>query len=818
MNRPDKTPPHCDAGDRSEIDGSTDLAEMGEIEVLARTLYGEARGEPVAGKEAVANVVMNRVRRSREKTSGYWWGNDVKTVCTKPWQFSCWNANDPNRLKILTVKATDRNYQSCIRIARRAVHGALADRTGGATHFHARGIFPPWARGRMYSAEIGRHQFYSGIEQEQGTTADSSRHPSPCGQGLRLSVGKATRIEYEEPEMAEHIQIDDLSPRVQYDGDGAQSVFTYPFPIFEDSDLVVFEDTVVKVLSTDYTVQGAGQSAGGTVTFTVAPAANSSVTILRNVPIKRTSDFQESGEFRANVLNDELDKQIAMLQQVAEDVGRAVTFPATPPSTIDLTLPEPTANALIAWSSGADGLVNGPSTTEIDTSVTAAAASASAAASSATDASNSASTAATHETNAGNSAGAAATEAANAATSAGQAAASATQAANAAASNIYSTVENETFADSPIAVGANDNGTLFVIDTTGGAVVVNMPDIDTVGEAFRCGVLKDDGGSNTITVSGDDADTINGSANYVIANAREMANFVADEVGATDSWVAFGGGVSAGNRTTEIFVDSTDYTSGTTTQLTLANDYGAEDNIDVLFDGHGQHRNTYSLSGTALTFAAAIPLGTGEVQVTGGYTQPIAVPADNSVTTAKINPGAVTGVKLSDMVISDLTTETAIDGDNDFVMIHDGSANAKRKMSVTNLMADISAIIVGEVRMWPAGTAPTGFLICDGSEISRTTYADLFAVIGTLYGVGNGSTTFNLPDMRGRVVGGANDTGLPNGENGSFSTRNEANTVGAETHTLIINEMPSHSHTVPLAGGGSSRAHLRNVESKLTVF
>jgi|GEM_PF-1107904 len=604
--------------------------------------------------------------------------------------------------------------------------------------------------------------------------------------------------------MAEHIQIGDVTPRIQYSGDGTQSVFTYPFPIFEYGDLEVYEDAVIKALSSDYTVQGAGESTGGTVTFTAPPAANTTVTLRRNVPIKRTSDFQESGEFRASVLNDELDKQIAMLQQVAEDVDRAVAFPATSSSTVDLTLPEPAANGLIAWSAGADGLVNGPLTTEIDASVSAAAASASAAASSATDASNSASTAATHETNAGNSAGTAATEAVNAATSAGQAAASATQAANAAASNMYSTVENKTFADSPISVGVSDNGTLFIVYTAGGPVVVNLPDIDTVGEAFRCGVLKDDGGSNTITVNGDGADTINGSAAYVIANAREMANFVANEVGPMDNWVAFGGGVSAGNRTTEIFVDSTDYTSGTTTQLILANDYGAEDNIDVLFDGHGQHRNTYSLSGTTLTFTAEIPLGTAEVQVTGGYTQSIAVPADNSVTTAQINTGAVTGVKLSDTVISDLTTETAIDGDNDFVMMHDASANAKRKISIINLMQDVAAIVIGEVRIWPTATAPSGFLICDGSEISRTTYADLFAVIGTTFGVGNGSTTFNLPDMRGRVVGGANDAGLPNGETGSFSTRNEADTVGTEDHTLTTNEMPSHSHTVGLGGGGSS--------------
>jgi len=65
--------------------------------------------------------------------------------------------------------------------------------------------------------------------------------------------------------MAEHIQIGDVTPRIQYSGDGTQSVFTYPFPIFEYGDLEVYEDAVIKALSSDYTVQGAGESTGGTV-------------------------------------------------------------------------------------------------------------------------------------------------------------------------------------------------------------------------------------------------------------------------------------------------------------------------------------------------------------------------------------------------------------------------------------------------------------------------------------------------------------------------------------------------------------------------
>lgn len=67
--------------------------------------------------------------------------------------------------------------------------------------------------------------------------------------------------------------------------------------------------------------------------------------------------------------------------------------------------------------------------------------------------------------------------------------------------------------------------------------------------------------------------------------------------------------------------------------------------------------------------------------------------------------------------------------------------------------------ITGEGKLWFTNTAPTGWLICDGSAVSRTTYADLFAVIGTTYGAGDSSTTFNLPDFQGRVPAGKSSVG-----------------------------------------------------------
>lgn len=95
----------------------------------------------------------------------------------------------------------------------------------------------------------------------------------------------------------------------------------------------------------------------------------------------------------------------------------------------------------------------------------------------------------------------------------------------------------------------------------------------------------------------------------------------------------------------------------------------------------------------------------------------------------------------------------------------------------------------GAVVAFAGASAPDGWLICDGSAVSRSTYDALFAVIGTAYGVGDGSTTFTLPDMRGRtVIGAGTGTGL--------TMRSLGAKVGAETHTLSMAEMPSHSHVM----------------------
>jgi microcystin-dependent protein len=119
----------------------------------------------------------------------------------------------------------------------------------------------------------------------------------------------------------------------------------------------------------------------------------------------------------------------------------------------------------------------------------------------------------------------------------------------------------------------------------------------------------------------------------------------------------------------------------------------------------------------------------------------------------------------------------------------------------------------GTVFPFAGSTEPSGgYLMCFGQAVSRTTESALFDVIGTTYGVGDGSTTFNVPDLRGRAVAGQDDmggvsanrlTGLSGGVNGD--TLGAAG--GAETHTLVIGEIPAHTHSTPTTDGSSNAAN-----------
>jgi microcystin-dependent protein len=120
----------------------------------------------------------------------------------------------------------------------------------------------------------------------------------------------------------------------------------------------------------------------------------------------------------------------------------------------------------------------------------------------------------------------------------------------------------------------------------------------------------------------------------------------------------------------------------------------------------------------------------------------------------------------------------------------------------------------GVVLPFAGTTAPAGFLLCFGQEVARSTYADLFAAIGTTYGAGDGVGTFNLPDLRGRVLAGRDDMGggaagrLTVGGSGLAGITLGAS-GGAETHTLSTAQIPAHTHSWPQGSFATTSAFLR---------
>ena len=114
-------------------------------------------------------------------------------------------------------------------------------------------------------------------------------------------------------------------------------------------------------------------------------------------------------------------------------------------------------------------------------------------------------------------------------------------------------------------------------------------------------------------------------------------------------------------------------------------------------------------------------------------------------------------------------------------------------------LTGIVALPTGAVLPFAGASAPSGHLLCFGQAISRSTYSGLFTAIGTVYGVGDGSTTFNIPDLRGRAVAGQDDMGGTSAnrltdQSGGVDGDVLGDTGGAETHTLTTAQLAAHTH------------------------
>lgn len=129
-----------------------------QIDVMARTAWGEARGEGQSGMQAVLNVVMNRVKK------GSWYGATPKDVCLKKYQFSCWLDSDPNKAKLLAVDENDKDFARAKYMATLAYDGQLTDITKGATNYVNLASLgdnvPSWVDNMKLSTTIGKHSFY----------------------------------------------------------------------------------------------------------------------------------------------------------------------------------------------------------------------------------------------------------------------------------------------------------------------------------------------------------------------------------------------------------------------------------------------------------------------------------------------------------------------------------------------------------------------------------------------------------------------------------------------------------------------------------
>ncbi|UZD96660.1 cell wall hydrolase [Pseudomonas corrugata] len=132
-------------------------------DVLARTLWGEARGEGLAGQIAVAWTIRNRVEDGRGKSR---WGEGYAGVCLKPYQFSCWNKKDPNYPSLDgATEISPEQLAQARRAADLVISGAEPDITKGATHYYATTMSKPpaWIAKAKQTLRMGNHVFFKDV-------------------------------------------------------------------------------------------------------------------------------------------------------------------------------------------------------------------------------------------------------------------------------------------------------------------------------------------------------------------------------------------------------------------------------------------------------------------------------------------------------------------------------------------------------------------------------------------------------------------------------------------------------------------------------
>jgi microcystin-dependent protein len=348
--------------------------------------------------------------------------------------------------------------------------------------------------------------------------------------------------------------------------------------------------------------------------------------------------------------------------------------------------------------------------------------------------------------------------------------------------------------------GLTVTGDLTVSGTT---TTVNSTTVSIADANFELASTNNNDGSNGVTTDAVDFGVYgNYNSDPGSANTTAYSGFFRD---ASDSGkIKFYTGLQA-EPTTTVNTSGTGYAEATIVAGSVE--------VDNL-----------TLNGNAITSTntdgniTITPNGTGEVDITkvdidSGAIDGTTIGANSAAAGTFTNLTASTNLTLA----SGATVTGILDEDN---FASDSATALATQQSIKAYIASqlTASTPAGVITPYAGTSAPTGYLLCHGQAVSRTTYADLFSAISTTYGIGDGSSTFNLPDLRGRVVAGQDDMGgtsanrLTN-QSGGLDGDTLGATGGAETHTLTTAQLASHSHNISAVNTQASDGTLSRVRS-----
>jgi microcystin-dependent protein len=631
--------------------------------------------------------------------------------------------------------------------------------------------------------------------------------------------------------------------------------FNFAFSFFSNSDILVYNGSTL--LTSGYTVTGlngggtiTGGFEGGSVTLT-APVSNTTITVLRNVIAQRTTDFPTVGPFAIDTLNVELDKIIAIQQQQVGDTSRNLRQPALDTAAI-AALPAQADRAfkVLGFDANGDPIASTATLATIETGVVSAAASAAAAAVSASEAASAAlvSFSATSVSSVAIGTG---TKTFTVQTGKGFVAGTPVLITDAAAPTVN-------FMNGTVTSYISGSGVMAVTVTAiGGSGTLSNWNIVVSGPAGALGATGGVGPAGSLGAGGSLGGSLEELLGPDIASAATTniwdSNGNYRQITGTTTITSFGTAPQAGAQRVLRFASALQITGS----ASLLTPFGASlffvqagDIAVVRADSTTNHRIIlYSrANGTALDIANGmitrekesddIPTSvssSGTIQLGAVLARTALITGTTAITSLGTTGGEGRFYRVrfaGALTLTHNATSLILPGGanittaaGDVAEFIKESAPGVGNWRCTYYTRANGQPIAGAVGSTPSGmlapfagsTAPAGWLLTHGQAVSRTTYAALFAVISTTYGVGDGSTTFNLPDLRGRVVAGVDNMGgtaanrITSGGSGITGTTLGAS-GGMETHSLTIAQLAAHTHSGgftssggPVIDGGSAQ-------------